>query len=126
MQVLDVLPVIMYIIKLHNIDNIVKFTLLILFNSIINMVTKNILKQPRPTQNSFSFDTYGMPSGHAQAVWFMVFYNLNKSTNKQNTLLITLAFISCAQRVYTNNHTLEQVLVGSLVGSILGLLASKM
>lgn len=126
MQVLDVLPVIMYIIKLHNIDNIVKFTLLILFNSIVNMITKNILKQPRPTNNSFSFDKYGMPSGHAQAVWFMVFYNLNKSSNRQNTLLITLAFVSCAQRIYTNKHTLEQVLVGSLIGSIFGLLASNM
>jgi membrane-associated phospholipid phosphatase len=66
-----------------------------------------------------------MPSGHAQAVWFIVFYNLNKTNERITALLCVLALATCIQRIYTERHTLEQVIVGSFIGSMLGFMASK-
>tara|TARA_B100001063_G_scaffold208633_1_gene205184 strand:+ start:49 stop:432 length:384 start_codon:yes stop_codon:yes gene_type:complete len=120
------IPVWMYIIKLNDISNIGKFTLFIVLNSIINMTIKNIVKQPRPTKNPPKFDTYGMPSGHAQAVWFIVFYKINESHPDVTKILISMAIISSIQRIYSKKHTLSQVLWGFMIGSTLGLLASKL
>ena len=125
-MLLITIPVWMYIIKLNDISNIGKFTMFIVINSIINMTIKNIVKQPRPTKNPPKFDTYGMPSGHAQAVWFIVFYQINKSHPDVTKILISMAIISCIQRIYSQKHTLSQVLWGSVIGSTLGLLASKL
>ena len=127
MTLLDILPIILYIIKLDRINNIGKFTLLIMLNSIINLSFKQIIRQPRPKYktNNSKYDTYGMPSGHAQAVWFIVFYNLNKTDERITVLLSLLAIGTCIQRIYTRRHTLEQVIVGSLIGSMLGFMASK-
>ena len=60
-----------------------------------------------------------------QAVWFIVFYNLNKTDERITVLLSLLAIGTCIQRIYTRRHTLEQVIVGSLIGSMLGFMASK-
>ena len=127
MRILDILPIILYIIKLDRINNIVKFSLLIMLNSIINLTLKQIIKEPRPIKNEkrLKYDTYGMPSGHAQAVWFIVFYNLNKTDERITYLLSILALATCIQRIYTRRHTLEQVIVGSFIGSMLGFMASK-
>jgi membrane-associated phospholipid phosphatase len=127
MRILDVLPIILYIIKLDRINNIVKFTLFVILNSIINLTLKQIIREPRPNNNEkrFNFDRYGMPSGHAQAVWFIVFYNLNKTNERITALLSVLALATCIQRIYTERHTLEQVIVGSFIGSMLGFMASK-
>ena len=124
-MLLTTIPIWMYIIKLNDISNIGKFTLFIVLNSIINITIKNIIKQPRPTKTPPKFDTYGMPSGHANIVWFIVFYQINKSHPNVTIILIIMAIISCIERVHSKKHTLSQVLYGSIFGSTMGLLASK-
>ena len=123
---ITLIPIWMYIIKMTDMDNIGKFTLFILLNCTINMTAKNILKHPRPTNEVMKFDNYGMPSGHAQAVWFIVFYQYKNVSIQMSGLLILLAIISCIQRIVTRKHTIGQVIVGSIVGSSLGMLASNM
>ena len=57
----------------------------------------------------------GMPSGHAEtaSLFFMLLY-----LNKQLSLWVSLFLIVCvsAQRIITNMHTFNQVLIGSLLG----------
>lgn len=115
----DFLPILLYIIKVHNIYN---FTFVIIINCILNCIFKQIIREPRPNYeiNNTKYDTYGMPSGHAQVVWFMVFYNLRNTSDRKTTLLVLLAIATCTQRIYTKRHTLEQVIIGSFLGSMLG------
>jgi membrane-associated phospholipid phosphatase len=90
--------------------------------------------------------TYGMPSGHSQIAWtvatyilFTIVYNFNnnKYENTNNNiktlnyiwfftsciLIIWIAFYISYSRVYIEGcHTLQQVIVGGLIGIVSGFL----
>jgi len=104
-------------------------------NVLLNHGLKIWLKQPRPTinQHSFAFDfsdvynncsnwgvhEYGMPSGHAQVVWFnTVFIALALKNNYITLIYAAISTCSMIQRVQYNNHTLPQVLAGMVVGAV--------
>lgn len=53
-----------------------------IFNSILSKLIKNIVKQPRPTSSPKS--GYGMPSSHAQSIFFFV------------TVLLAMAYKYCS------------------------------
>jgi membrane-associated phospholipid phosphatase len=86
-----------------------------------------MFREPRPENpiEFASFESYkneerfGMPSGHAQSVFFSIvyLYSLHKSIY---VLLSTLfvGFITLYQRWKYRRHTIQQLLAGSVVGSI--------
>ena len=83
--------------------------------------------------------SFGMPSGHSQNAWFLFGFLLlylinNYKKEKNNTMskiwfgiAISILFIISLSvsisRVYVNCHTIQQVIIGSTIGLILGLLA---
>jgi membrane-associated phospholipid phosphatase len=107
----------------------------IFVNCLLNVVLKQIFRQPRPSedpekfklliQNSVTYkvshDVFGMPSGHAQFAFFstaFIYFTL-----LDNYVLLFYLFISLltlCQRVIYKYHTIFQVIVGSLIGGIFG------
>jgi membrane-associated phospholipid phosphatase len=111
----------------------------IFVNAILNLIIKGILQQPRPSEDPKLFnlalkhgkrfmfkdyiphDIFGMPSGHAQSVFFstvFIYFSLQKSNILYIYLLISL--ITVIQRVVYNYHTILQVVVGAIVGGTFG------
>jgi membrane-associated phospholipid phosphatase len=105
------------------------------FNIIVNIGLKIIIKEPRPSEDThlfnlqkniykekrLSFDKYGMPSGHVQKAFFStIFICLAIKDIKIKLIFIAISLIICYQRVSFKNHTLLQVVVGAIVGSLLG------
>jgi len=105
-------------------------------NSILNLILKGIIQEPRPMfdskkiklmtthasdyffQNGISFDIYGMPSGHAQASFFItVFIYLSLKHTNLLYLCILFSLLICYQRVKFNFHSISQVIVGGIIGS---------
>ena len=136
-------PIILIIISwylLWNHENLFfYYTFGIFASALINTILKGIIQQPRPMfdnkkiklaknhtktyfyQNGIPFDVYGMPSGHAQMSFFTTIF-IYLSFNKSNILYSYLLFslMICGQRVKFDYHSIQQVAVGSIVGSLLG------
>ena len=111
----------------------------IFINTIINLILKISLQQPRPSEdpkifnlalkkgkyfflnNNIPFDIFGMPSEHAQSCVFSTTF-VFLSIKKYNSLIIylLLSFTTMYQRVKYNFHTIFQIIVGSIVGFLLG------
>ena len=102
-------------------------------NMIINYVLKGIIKEARPaakspisnpllSNNPYSGShIYGMPSGHAQGILYSTAYIIGALHNfKISALFLLLSFNTIIQRVRYKNHTIAQVIVGSIVGIIVG------
>jgi membrane-associated phospholipid phosphatase len=70
-------------------------------------------------QNGIPFDIFGMPSGHAQMAFFTTIY-IYLSLKHTNLLYLYIVFslFICYQRVETGYHSMSQVVIGSIVGSI--------
>ncbi|OZJ04312.1 hypothetical protein BZG36_03168 [Bifiguratus adelaidae] len=100
-------------------------------NEWFNTVLKELLRQDRPC--SQLGDGYGMPSSHAQFVWFFAIY-LSIYTFQQIRLECALwkplfcvaaaagASVVSFSRIYLSYHTLPQVAVGALFGSLFAIL----
>lgn len=113
------------------------YTIGIFSNAILNLILKGIIQEPRPIfdnkkvsliktnakelffQNGIPFDMFGMPSGHAQLSFFTtVFVYLSlKHTNLFYFYLAYSLFI-CYQRVHFEYHSVSQIVVGAIVGSL--------
>ncbi len=101
------------------------FTLL---SYVVNFSIKNIIRQPRPSNeirlfnsDHMKIDTYGMPSGHAQIVSFftVILIYLYKNTYLSLfSLIVSLA--TYYQRWLYRAHTLGQVVVGACLGAATG------
>lgn len=115
-----------------------------IINIFTNFILKGIFKQPRPGindkqfklylenkkrfiyKNGIPYDIYGMPSGHSQLVFFCVtFLFLNSNNIYVLFLYLTLALITLYQRVNRGHHTVSQVICGSIVGVIFGILINN-
>tara|TARA_B100001250_G_C19650352_1_gene722359 strand:+ start:464 stop:1015 length:552 start_codon:yes stop_codon:yes gene_type:complete len=81
------------------------------------------------TKNNEISNTYGMPSGHATSAWFFSIYTINKildSSMNQITKIVGISlFISLGlgimhSRVKFRCHTIQQVILGGIFGSIFG------
>ena len=103
----------------------------------LNVGLKMVFLEPRPasTSHSFKYDlsekytnvkelsahAYGMPSGHAQTVFYSVAYIHYALHNMTTTIIYTLiALNTLRQRVEYKNHSIKQVICGSIVGLIFG------
>lgn len=108
------------------------YTCGLVLNSILNSILKKVIQQPRPLRGNktlelkqaslkyaLPFDLYGMPSGHAQMAFFttMFMYLSTSSTNLFYLYSIFSLFI-CYQRVAFGYHTISQVILGLIIGSI--------
>lgn len=123
------------IILLYKKSNYLFFYIIgIILSCFSNLVLKEIIKQPRPkgsihilnsTENNndkriFSSDIYGMPSGHAQHVFFSTFFIYFVFLNTKLTLLyIVISLLTLIQRIKYQNHTVLQVIVGGVIGAII-------
>ena len=93
-------------------------------NIIINIITKHIIRQPRPTDTH----SYGMPSNHAQFIFFFIGFwipKINKDKLRRITALIIVACAVATSRVYLHYHTTNQVVVGAGIGLGLGYIWHK-
>lgn len=102
-------------------------------NTLLNYVLKGIIKQPRPSQNEklinlalnngrvFSYDIYGMPSGHAQSSLYSTIFIWLVFQNKNILILyLLLTLLTRYNRINTKSHTILQVIVGAIIGSFMG------
>lgn len=97
-------------------------------NSILSKILKKIIKQPRPDRSTS--DGYGMPSSHAQSIFYFITIAALLIQQHQSKLfsipmtaiLFTYAFFANKWRVQTGLHTITQTLVGAGIGSIVGFL----
>ena len=111
----------------------------IFMNTILNIILKGIFQQPRPLEdipkfnmaitrgsrylfnNGIPFDIYGMPSGHAQLTLFSTTF-IYFSLHQYNILYLYLgvSIITMLQRFIFNYHTVTQVLIGAVIGTMMG------
>ena len=129
-------PPILFLITFYSLFERHIYMFVFLFGSLINcwmnMLLKQIFREPRP-QNPMTFidsndmignNYYGLPSGHAQSVFFSLtfFYKVIKPASNSNTIFI-LYIMSCIciltlyQRWKYRRHTIKQLLFGAIVGS---------
>ena len=100
-----------------------------LFGSLLNYkfigILKNTIKQPRPSNPVHYIDDstiqgeniYGMPSGHAQITAFAI-TTLYLTRGPQSWILVSLFIgaLTLYQRWSFRRHTIEQLIVGTIVG----------
>lgn len=118
----------------------------------LNVLLKSCIRSPRPAHPAPSVNhstIHGMPSDHAQFMWFVTTYLLHTNRPKavvakkpngshlanvvrnsmpsaaMSAFLITGAVLVTVGRVYNGHHTVGQVLVGAVLGCGLGLLWRK-
>jgi membrane-associated phospholipid phosphatase len=107
---------------------------------VLNHCLKGYLRFPRPNENlklfyikinsdaHIPFERFGLPSGHAQAIFFslsFLFFSLQKKINLNSFLfffILIIATITLFQRYYWNHHTILQLLCGAILGAIVGYL----
>lgn len=108
-------------------------------NTILCIVLKGIIKEPRPSEdpklfnialkhsirfkfiNGYPHYIFGMPSGHAQSVFFStIFIYLALKNIKISILYLLVALLTMYQRVLFNRHTVLQVFAGAIVGVLFG------
>ena len=102
-----------------------------LLNELLNTALKHWIKQPRPVALvRFHLGSYGMPSDHAQFMFFAAAYVMLFASLRWGQPLyaragwclaaVCFAAAVALSRVYLMYHTPEQILVGALVGSVAG------
>ena len=115
------------------------YTIGIFVDSLLNIILKGIIQLPRPSEdpklfnlalkngkrfifkNGMPHDIFGMPSGHAQSSFFSTaFIYLSLKQTNLLAIYLLISLITLWQRVIDNYHTVLQVIVGSIVGTIFG------
>ncbi len=116
----------MYISSMHSILYFIIYLSVFLFSGWMNhAVLKDYIHDPRPKDSipflaseKFKRITNGMPSGHAQQTAFsLTFAYLICGKRFYESWLLFL--ITILQRYMYKNHTLMQLVVGSIIGFIL-------
>lgn len=117
------------------------YTIGVFINSILNIILKGFFLQPRPSidkktfdlflkhgkrfilKDGIPYDLFGMPSGHSQSSFFStIFIYLSLRNNKISYIYLAISLLIMAQRVAYNHHSILQVCVGAITGSIFGYL----
>lgn len=96
-------------------------------NSLLNMVLKNIIREPRPMIDEYDmkndkiilYDYYGFPSGHAQSVFFsLVFLFLANGPLIFIYVMACISVLTLYQRWKYKKHSVKQLLAGTIIGSL--------
>ena len=132
-------PLILFFITvklLWNTSNLLAYYIYGFFlDMILNTVLKAIFKQPRPLEDpelfklalknenrfkfkdGFPYDIFGMPSGHAESIFYSsIFIYLSLKNIKILIGYILFSLLVLYHRIYFNHHTFIQILLGSIVG----------
>jgi membrane-associated phospholipid phosphatase len=129
-------PPILFALTFYSIFHRNIYVFVFLFGSIINcwinMFLKHIFREPRP-QNPLAFvdsndlignNYYGLPSGHAQSVFFSLtfFYKVIQPFSNCDHIvifyiMICVTILTLYQRWKYRRHTIKQLIIGSVVGS---------
>jgi membrane-associated phospholipid phosphatase len=95
--------------------------ILLLANAIVNAYLKDFFHDPRPPPfyalDNRVLESYGLPSGHAQAsvaLWFWLAYELKKPAAYAGAFV--LVFLIIFSRLYLGVHDVEDVLAGAILG----------
>ena len=125
---------------LRNKENLFFYYIIgVLINFISNLILKGLFLQPRPSvdgktfdlalkngkrflfKDGMPYDLLGMPSGHSQSVLFSTVF-IYFALRKKNILYVylLLSLLTMMQRVYYNHHTVLQVFVGAIFGTLIG------
>lgn len=124
--------------KIGNVNALGYYSLGSLICILVNIILKTLIKEPRPKEDEadfnfliqnnkrVSYDKFGMPSGHSQFMFFtLVFMAYVMHGYKYYWWLMTcftlLTINTVLQRIRSNNHTVKQVVVGSIIGIIFGI-----
>jgi membrane-associated phospholipid phosphatase len=128
-------PIITFIITafylLQQKKYLLAFLVLSFINNYLNIILKLIFKIPRPHTKiandpdlerrlkDFNEDKYGMPSYHAQTVFFPTVF-LYLVNNRPFVLLLelTICFLTLHQRWYYKRHDIPQLVAGSIIGTL--------
>ena len=100
-------------------------------NHLLNGLLKTTFKEARPSGRILLYEgedehyknasKYGMPSGHAQSVFFALTYvYLVKHSLYTFILELSVALLTCYQRWKYRRHTISQIIIGSLLGVLFG------
>lgn len=106
-----------------------------LVNEVLNIILKHLICEARPLNRGHLYNEYGMPSSHAQFIWFfsiyvLYFFAIRLHHINNNSIIsalwriiivsscLILALIVCIGRVYLHYHTTAQVIVGGIIGVI--------
>ncbi|KAL1354860.1 hypothetical protein HN51_006914 [Arachis hypogaea] len=98
-----------------------------ILNSFLSVLLKNILNQERPS--ALKSDP-GMPSTHAQSIFFVVFFFIFSTIELLGlnvySIVLSGLYLTCGSyfsylRVSQQLHTMNQVVVGATIGSIMSL-----
>ena len=111
-----------------------------ILNVFFNLFLKGIFKHPRPNEDMKKFnlmvkngqrffykdgipyDLFGMPSTHAQTVFFYTMYCFLALNNNTYIIFLLISIITLFQRVNDEHHSYLQVIIGAIIGSIVGYL----
>jgi membrane-associated phospholipid phosphatase len=132
-------PIFLFLISIFILQNKTKYLQIyivgFILNNILNAILKYAIKEPRPSQDMrileiaisnqkrFAHDVYGMPSGHAQNCGYsLAFITLVLNNPFITGLYLVTTFISLYQRYKYFNHTILQLIIGTIVGLIMGYL----
>lgn len=110
----------------NQIPYLISFLFHYVINDRINSILKLWIQEKRPT-GSISIQgekyegahAYGMPSGHAQVLFYgLTFYYLVKRSVPWTAGMVFIAGLTLYQRWKYKNHTIRQLVAGSVVGMI--------
>ena len=98
-----------------------------ILNSFMNLFLKQLFREPRPkdplpfidSNNLIGNNYYGLPSGHAQSVFFsLTFLYLTNNSIFMLYIMSCITVITIYQRWKYRRHTIKQLIIGSFVGSL--------
>jgi membrane-associated phospholipid phosphatase len=121
-----------------------KIFIILLIDNYINKILKNLFKnyskidgkRPKNAKNCGCFidikninkeaTSYGMPSGHSENIFLLATLLQNETKNIYiKILLYIMACYGGYLRIKFGCHTRNQVIVGSLIGIIIGIICNK-
>jgi len=81
-------------------------------------ISKNYFKMPRPIM--WKDSTFGMPSTRATTIFFIVVFLIlcNKISTTTILMLVTMALIACSIKYIMKEHSLNQLFVGAILGTV--------
>lgn len=124
-----IIVIIISVIKLWNQPQyLIGYACFELINSIINSVSKSLIRQERPVggrsiinENYSGSNIYGMPSSHTQNVAYStIFLYLVKKSPTYLILELFILSLTFYQRWKYKRHTVEQLFIGTGAGVLIG------